>query len=60
MEHWLSEPIVLKKHARHYQSGDVLPDDLIKRFKEAELFNEGFAVVEYTSCAMIDITLHSL
>ena len=60
MEHWLSEPVVLKEHAKHYQSGAVLPDDLIKRFKAAELFNEGFNTIEYTSCAMYDIALHSL
>ena len=51
---------MLKKHAKHYQTGDVVPDDLIKRFKAAELFNEGFATVEYTSCALLDIALHSL
>ena len=60
MEHWLSEPVVLKEHAKHYQTGEVLPDDLIKRFKAAELFNEGFNTIEYTSCAMYDIALHSL
>ena len=60
MEHWLSEPVVLKEHAKHYQSGEVLPDNLIKRFKAAELFNEGFNTIEYTSCAMYDIALHSL
>jgi len=51
---------VLKKHAKHYQTGEVVPDDLIKRFKAAELFNEGFATIEYTACAMLDIALHSL
>jgi len=60
MEHWLSEPVVLKKHAKHYQTGEVVPDGLIKRFKAAELFNEGFATIEYTSCALLDIALHSL
>jgi peptidyl-dipeptidase Dcp len=60
MEHWLSEPAVLKEHAKHYQTGEVLPEDLIKRFKAAELFNEGFNTIEYTSCAMYDIALHSL
>lgn len=60
MEHWLSEPVVLKKHAKHYQTGGVVPDDLIKRFKAAELFNEGFATIEYVSCALLDIALHSL
>jgi len=60
MEHWLSEPVVLKEHAKHYLTGEVLPEDLIKRFKAAELFNEGFNTIEYTSCAMYDIALHSL
>jgi len=60
MEHWLSEPEVLKKHAKHYKTGEVLPDDLIKRFKSAQLFNEGFATIEYTSCALLDIAIHSL
>mmetsp|Transcript_37984 Transcript_37984/g.79563 ORF Transcript_37984/g.79563 Transcript_37984/m.79563 type:complete len:810 (-) Transcript_37984:245-2674(-) len=60
MEHWLSEPVVLKKHAKHYQTGEIVPGDLIKRFKAAELFNEGFATCEYNACAMLDIALHSL
>ena len=60
MEHWLSEPEVLKKHAKHHTTGEVLPDDLIKKFKAAELFNEGFATIEYTSCALFDIAIHSL
>ncbi|KAL9185279.1 hypothetical protein ACHAXT_003056 [Thalassiosira profunda] len=60
MEHWLGEPEVLKEHAKHYQTGDIVPDDLLKRFKKAELFNEGFATIEYTACAMLDIALHSL
>lgn len=60
MEHWFSEPAVLKKHAKHYQTGEIVPDDLIKRFKAAELFNEGFATCEYNACAMLDIALHSL
>jgi len=60
MEHWLGEPQVLKKHARHYKSGDVIPDEMVSRFKAAELFNEGFATIEYTCCAMLDIALHSL
>ena len=60
MEHWLSEPDVLKKHDKHYKTSEVLPDDLIKRFKSAQLFNEGFATIEYTSCALLDIAIHSL
>jgi len=60
MEHWLSEPIVLKEHAKHYETGEPIPDELLQRFKSAELFNEGFATIEYTACAMLDIALHSL
>ena len=60
MEHWLSEPEVLKQHAKHYQTGEVVPDELLERLKAASLFNEGFATVEYTICAMLDMAIHSL
>ena len=60
MEHWLSEPAVLKEHAKHYETGEVVPDELLKRLKAASLFNEGFATVEYTACAMLDMAIHSL
>ncbi|KAL7554272.1 hypothetical protein ACHAWF_017713 [Thalassiosira exigua] len=60
MEHWLSEPVVLKEHAKHYETGESVPDDLLQRRKAAELFNEGFAVVEYTACALFDMAVHSL
>ena len=42
LEHWLGEPIVLKEHAKHYQTNEVVPDDLVQRFKKAELYGEGF------------------
>jgi len=60
MEHWLSEPVVLKEHAKHYETGEPVPDDLLKRLKAAQLFNEGFATVEYTACALFDMAVHSL
>ena len=60
LEHWLGEPQVLKEHAKHYQTNEVVPDDLVQRFKKAELYGEGFATIEYTICAMLDIALHSL
>ena len=52
--------MVLKEHAKHYQTGEPVPDDLLQRLKAAQLFNEGFATVEYTSCALFDMALHSL
>lgn len=60
MEHWLSEPQVLKEHAKHHLTGEPVPDDLLSRLKAASLFNEGFAVVEYTACALFDMAVHSL
>ena len=60
MEHWLEEPEVLKEHAKHYETGETVPDDLLARLKAASLFNEGFATVEYTACALLDMAVHSL
>ena len=58
-EHWLSEPDVLKRHARHIETGEAIPDALIKRLKAARQFNQGFETVEYTSSALVDLALHS-
>ena len=60
MEHWFEEPRVLKEHARHHETGEPVPDDLIQRLKAASVFNEGFATVEYTACALYDMEVHSL
>ena len=56
----VSEPIVLKEHAKHYETGEPVPDDLLRRLKAAKVFNEGFATVEYTACALFDMAVHSL
>jgi peptidyl-dipeptidase Dcp len=58
-EHWMLEPAVLKKHARHVGTGEAIPDDLIERIKRARRFNQGFETVGYTSCALIDMALHA-
>jgi len=58
-EHWLSEPEVLKQHARHVDTGEPIPDALMARLKEARKFNQGFETVEYTSSALVDLALHS-
>jgi len=59
-EHWLSEPEVLKRHARHYQTGEPIPDALVARLLEARLFNQGFETVRYTASALVDMTAHAL
>ncbi len=59
-EHWLSEPLVLKRHARHYQTNQPIPDELIVRLKAARRFNQGIDSVEYTASALVDLAMHSL
>ncbi|HUG21870.1 M3 family metallopeptidase [Piscinibacter sp.] len=59
-EHWLSEPEVLKRHARHHRTGEPIPDDLVQRLKDARNFNEGYETVRYTASALVDMAVHSL
>lgn len=58
-EHWQERPEVLQQFARHYQTGEPLPDDLLKRFLAARKFNQGFATVEFVSSALVDLEFHS-
>ncbi|MHC2256050.1 peptidyl-dipeptidase Dcp [Bradyrhizobium embrapense] len=58
-EHWQERPEVLQRFARHYQTGEALPDDLLKRFLAARKFNQGFATVEFVSSALVDLEFHT-
>ncbi|MDB5627997.1 MAG: peptidase, partial [Tardiphaga sp.] len=58
-EHWQEQPQLLQKFAKHYQTGEPLPDDLLQRFIKARKFNQGFATVEFVSSALIDLEFHS-
>jgi peptidyl-dipeptidase Dcp len=58
-EHWQERPEVLQKFARHYQTGESLPEDLLTRFLAARKFNQGFATVEFVSSALIDLEFHT-
>src|SRR6201991_1666450 len=51
-EHWQEQPHGLRQFSNHYQTGDPLPDDLLKRFLAARKFNQGFATVEFVSSAL--------
>ena len=58
-EHWQEQPQVLRQFAKHYQTGEPLPDELLKRFLAARKFNQGFATVEFVSSALIDLEFHT-
>jgi peptidyl-dipeptidase Dcp len=59
-EHWLSEPEVLKRHARHYLTDEPIPDALIAKLQDARLFNQGYETVRYTASALVDLAAHAL
>ncbi len=59
-EHWALEPVVMRKHARHYKTGEPIPEALRQRIEEARLFNKGYETVQYTASALVDMAAHSL
>lgn len=59
-EHWANEPAVLKGFAKHYQTGEVMPDALIKKLQAAAKFNQGFANTEYLAASLLDMDWHTL
>jgi peptidyl-dipeptidase Dcp len=58
-EHWLEEPAVLKKHARHHATGEPIPDALIERLHRARHFNQGYETVRYAASALVDMAVHA-
>jgi len=59
-EHWLEVPEILEKYARHYRTGAPMPKALLDKVLATRTFNQGFATVEYTACALVDLDLHGL
>ena len=59
-EHWLEVPEILQKYALHARTGEPMPKALLDRLLATRTFNQGFATVEYTACALVDLDLHSL
>ena len=59
-EHWLEVPAILQKYARHARTGEPMPQALLDRLLATRTFNQGFATVEYTACALVDLDIHAL
>ena len=60
LEHWASEPEVLKSFATHYETGEAIPDDLINKLLNASKFNQGFINTEYLAASLLDMDWHSI
>jgi peptidyl-dipeptidase Dcp len=58
-ENWLLTPEVLQRFAKHYQTGQPMPQALVDKIQKAQKFNQGFATVEYLGSAIVDMKLHS-
>ena len=58
-ENWLLTPAVLNRFAKHYKTGEAMPQVLVDKIEKAETFNQGFATVEYLSSAIVDMMLHT-
>ena len=59
-EHWLEQPDVLRRFARHYQTGEPMPEALLQRLIAARNFDQGFGTVEYVASAIVDLDFHSM
>ena len=59
MEHWVLTRPILDRFAKHYQTGQPMPQALVDKIKASEKFNQGYATVEYLSSALVDMALHT-
>ena len=60
MEHWASHPDYLKEYAKHYETGEPIPQDLIDKMEKAGTFNQGFTSTEYLAASYLDMDWHTL
>jgi peptidyl-dipeptidase Dcp len=57
-EHWKEQPEILRRFALHYKTGEPMPEALLGKLVSARQFNQGWATVEYTASALVDLRLH--
>ena len=60
MENWAAEAEVIKTFAKHYKTGEVIPDELLEKMDKAGKFNQGFVTVEYMAAALLDMDWHTI
>jgi len=59
MENWAAEPEVLKLYAKHFKTGETIPDELINKMQKAGTFDQGFATTEYLAASLLDMAYHT-
>ena len=59
MENWAADPEVMKVYAKHYKTGEAIPDELIKKIEASGHFNQGFLTGEYLAASLLDLDWHT-
>ena len=60
MENWAGEPAFMKTYAKHYETGETIPDELIEKLETSGTFNQGFATTEYLAASLLDMAFHTI
>ncbi len=59
-EHWVFEPEMLKEYAKHYKTGELMPEELVTRLTESGKYGQGFVTVEFLAASLLDMDFHTL
>jgi peptidyl-dipeptidase Dcp len=60
MENWMGHPDVIRMYAKHYETGEVIPEEYIEKMQASSTFNQGFVTVEFIAAAFLDMEWHTL
>ena len=60
MENWAFQPEVLATYARHYETGEIIPAELVEKINATGTFNQGFMTTELAAAAILDLKWHML
>ena len=59
-EHWVFEPEMLKEYAKHYETGEIIPAELVDRLTQSGKYGQGFATAEYLAASLLDMDFHTM
>jgi len=59
-EHWALYPSILNNYAKHYETGEVIPEELVTKIKNASTFNQGYSITELMAATQLDLQWHTL
>ena len=59
-EHWVFEPEMLKEYAKHYETGEIIPAELVDRLTQSGKYGQGFTTAEYLAASLLDMDFHTM